>query len=136
SADGSLWIGTDNGQLLNARGDNHSTFELDMPITSLVDNQQHGLLIGGYQGVFALRGDEPLRIAELPVESTPESAIRAMAVGKDGAIWVSVNRAGLFVWSDQQWRRIEPVSKSEQQVMPVSASRDQAGKLWFGYRDN
>ena len=136
SGDGSLWIGSDNGQLMGLRGDSRSMFELDMPITTLVNSQQHGLLIGGYQGVFSLSDDGPVRIATLPVESAREAAVRAMAVGKNGDIWVSVNRAGLFVWADQQWRRTEPVSDSERQEMPVSASRDLAGRLWFGYRDN
>lgn len=136
SGDGSLWIGSGNGQLMSLRGDSHSTFELNMPITTLVNSQQHGLLIGGYQGIFSLSGDGPVRIATLPVESARKAAVRAMTVGKDGDIWVSINRAGLFVWADQQWRPIEPVSDSERQVMPVSASRDLAGKLWFGYRDN
>lgn len=134
--DGSLWVGTANGQLMRFRGNSQFTFELDMPISTLVNSDQRGLLVGGYRGVFSLSGEEPVRIAALPVESAPESAIRAMVAGKDGDIWVSVNRAGLFVWADQRWRRIEPVSDSERQVMPVSASRDQAGKLWFGYRDN
>ena len=136
AGDGSLWVGSDNGQLTGFRNDSHSTIELDMPINSLVNSQQHGLLIGGHQGVFALSGDEPVRVAELPVASTPESAIRAMAVGQNGDIWVSVNREGLFVWADQQWQPIDPFSDSERQVMPVSASRDPSGKLWFGYRDN
>ncbi|MGO2452807.1 MAG: sensor histidine kinase [Pseudomonas taetrolens] len=136
SGDGSLWIGSGNGQLMGFRGDSHSTFELDMPITTLVNSQQHGLLIGGYQGIFSLSDGGPVRIAALPVESAREAAVRAMTVGKNGDIWVSVNRAGLFVWADQQWRRIEPVSDSERQVMPVTASRDLVGTLWFGYRDN
>ncbi|WP_175540339.1 sensor histidine kinase [Halomonas sp. QHL1] len=134
--DGSLWVGSNNGQLTGFRNASHSTFELDMPINSLVNSQQHGLLIGGHQGVFSLSGDKLVRVAALPVESTPESAIRTMAVGKNGDIWVSVNREGLFVWADQQWHNIDPLSDSERQVMPVSASRDPSGKLWFGYRDN
>lgn len=136
SDDGSLWIGSGNGQLMNLRDDSRSTFELDMPITTLVNSQQHGLLIGGYQGIFSLSDDGPVRIAILPVETAREAAVRAMTVGKNGDIWVSINRAGLFVWADQQWRRVEPISDSERQVMPVTASRDLAGKLWFGYRDN
>lgn len=134
--DGSLWVGSENGQLLRLRGASRATFELEMPITTMVNSEQYGLLIGGYQGVFSLVDDEPVRIAALPVESAPESAIRAMTTGKDGAIWVSVNRAGLFVWADRQWRRTPPVSDSERQEMPVSASRDQTGTLWFGYREN
>ena len=134
--EGALWVGSDNGQLKGFQNASHSTLELDMPINSLVHSQQHGLLIGGHQGVFSLSGDEPVHVAELPVESTPESAIRAMAVGKNGDIWVSVNREGLFVWADQRWQYIDPFSDSERQIMPVSASRDPSGKLWFGYRDN
>lgn len=134
--DGSLWVGSNNGQLTGFRNASHYTIELDMPINSLVNSQQHGLLIGGHQGVFSLSDDEPVRVAALPVESTPESAVRTMVVGKNGDIWVSVNRAGLFVWADQQWQNIGPFSDSERQVMPVSASRDPSGKLWFGYRDN
>lgn len=133
---GSLWVGSDNGQLTGFRNASHSTFELDMPINSLVSSQQHGLLIGGHQGVFSLLGDELVRVAALPVETSPESAVRTMAVGQNGDIWVSVNREGLFVWADQQWQPISPFSDSERQVMPVSASRDPSGKLWFGYRDN
>jgi signal transduction histidine kinase/ligand-binding sensor domain-containing protein len=130
----SLWIGSDNGQL---RGySSQSVFELDMPITTLLNSQEHGLLIGGHRGIFSLVDDELVRIAALPIESAREAAVRAIVVGKDGDIWVSINRAGLFVWADQQWRRMEQVSDSERQVMPVTASRDLVGKLWFGYRDN
>lgn len=134
--DGLLWVGSDNGQLKGIRNTRHSTLEVDMPINSLVNSEQHGLLIGGHQGVFSLSDDELVRIAALPVQSTPESAIRTMAVEKNGDIWVSVNREGLFVWSNEQWQYIDPFSDSERQVMPVSASRDTSGKLWFGYRDN
>tara|TARA_R100001591_G_scaffold19480_7_gene26515 strand:- start:104339 stop:107281 length:2943 start_codon:yes stop_codon:yes gene_type:complete len=133
---GSLWIGSDNGQLGNIRENSPAIFELDMPITTLINSQEYGLLVGGHRGIFSLEDDELRHIAALPVESARESAVRAIAVGKNGDIWVSINRAGLFVWSDQKWRRIEPVSDSNRQVMPVTASRDLAGKLWFGYRDN
>lgn len=136
SGDGALWVGTDNGQLIGWRGDSHFTFELDMPITALVNSQHHGLLAGGYRGIFSLSEDGPVRIAPLPLVSAREAAVRAMAVDEDGAIWVSINRAGLYVWADQQWRRIEPVSNAERQVMPVTASLDLAGRPWFGYRDN
>ena len=136
SSSGSLWVGTDIGQLIGLRSDSRSTFELDMPITTLINSREHGLLIGGYRGIFSLSGDGPVRMAALPVESAREAAVRAMTVGKDGELWVSINRAGLFVWADQQWRRTEPVSDAERQVMPVTASRDLTGKLWFGYRDN
>lgn len=133
---GSLWIGNDNGQLRGFRDNSQSIFELDMPITTLINSKEHGLLIGGHRGIFSLAADRLQRIAALPIEAAHESAVRAMAVDRDGDIWVSINRAGLYVWADQQWRRIEPVSDSERQVMPVTASRDLAGTLWFGYRDN
>ena len=133
---GALWVGSATGQLMRLGGNSHAIFELEMPITTLINSEQYGLLSGGYQGIFSVSANGPERIAPLPVESTPESAIRAMAVGKNGDIWASVNRAGLFVWADQQWSRMEPVSDSDRQVMPVSASQDQAGNMWFGYRDN
>lgn len=133
---GSLWIGSDNGQLSGIRDNSQSNFKLDMPITTFINSQEHGLLIGGHRGIFSLADDGLQRIAALPIEAARESAVRAMVVGEDGDIWVSINRAGLFVWADQQWRHIEPVSDSERQIMPVTASRDLAGKLWFGYRDN
>lgn len=133
---GELWVGSSNGQLVRLWGNGHATFELGMPITTLINSEQYGLLSGGSQGIFSVSANGPERIAPFPVESNPVSAIRAMAVGKEGDIWASVNREGLFVWADQQWTRMEPVSDSDRQVMPVSASRDQAGNLWFGYRDN
>lgn len=134
--DGSLWVGSDNGQIMRVKGESRLTFEVEMPISALVNSDRHGLLIGGSQGVFSLSDGDPVRLASLPVKSSPESAVRAMTVDNNGHIWVSVNRAGLFVWADQRWRLIEPVSDSERQLMPVSASRDLEGKLWFGYRDN
>ncbi|MCO5786226.1 histidine kinase [Pseudomonas sp. G11-1] len=136
SDDGSLWIGADSGELVRLQNDRRYSFELDMPITTLVNSQQHGLLIGGHKGIFSLSDDGPVHIATLPVESPREAAVRAMTVGKNGDIWVSINRAGLFVWTDEQWRRVEPVSDAERQLMPVIASRDLTGTLWFGYRDN
>lgn len=133
---GALWVGSANGQLMRLKGNSRTTFELEMPITTLVNSAEHGLLSGGYRGIFSVSPDGPTRIAPFPIQATPESAIRAMAVGKHGEIWASVNRAGLFVWADQHWRRMEPISDSARQVMPVSASSDPTGKLWFGYRDN
>ncbi|UPH45014.1 sensor histidine kinase [Methylophaga pinxianii] len=133
---GSLWIGNDNGQLRGLGDSGQSIYELDMPITTLINSHEYGLLAGGHRGIFSLADDELERIAALPVESAHESAVRAIVVGKDGDIWVSINRAGLFVWAEQKWRRLEPVSDSRRQVMPVTASRDLTGKLWFGYRDN
>lgn len=135
SDDGALWIGADSGRLVRLQSGRRHSFELNMPITALV-NSQHGLLIGGHEGIFSLSDDGPVLIAALPVESPREAAVRAMTVGRNGDLWVSINRAGLFVWTDQQWRRVEPVSDAERQVMPVVASRDLTGTLWFGYRDN
>lgn len=134
--DGSLWIGSDTGQLMKLRDDKRRSYDLDMPITALTDSSHYGVLIGGYQGIFSVSDQGPVRIASLPVASAQEAAVRALVVGKQGEIWVSVNRAGLFVWAEQHWRRMEPVSDSERQVMPVTASRDLKGTLWFGYRDN
>lgn len=133
---GALWIGSDNGQLRAIRDKSSSVFELDMPITSLINSQEYGLLAGGHRGIFSVKDNELRQITALPVESARESAVRALAVGKNGDIWVSINRSGLFVWTDKKWRHVEPVSDSSRQVMPVTASRDLADTLWFGYRDN
>lgn len=134
--DDSLWVGTDSGQLIGSGGNGGASFELGMPITTLVNSEEHGLLVGGHRGIYSLSNEGLVCIATLPVETAREAAVRAIAVGLDGSIWVSVNRAGLFVWADQKWRRMEPVSDAERQAMPVTASRDPAGRLWFGYRDN
>lgn len=134
--DDSLWVGTDSGQLMSPGGDRGSSFELGMPITTLVDSEAHGLLVGGHRGIFSVSNEGLVHIARLPVETAREAAVRAITVGLDGSIWVSINRAGLFVWAGQKWRQMAPVSEAERQVMPVTASRDPDGRLWFGYRDN
>src|SRR5690606_31724474 len=60
----------------------------------------------------------------------------AMVVDRRGTLWGSINRVGLFAHDDDGWRFVPPHSDRTEQLMPVSASMDRSGRLWFGYRDN
>src|SRR3546814_15751338 len=59
-----------------------------------------------------------------------------MTLDQAGNLWVSINRKGLFVLRSGRWSMVAPPSADPSQLMPVTATTDPLGRLWFGYHNN
>jgi signal transduction histidine kinase/ligand-binding sensor domain-containing protein len=64
-----------------------------------------------------------------------DSPVQALARDSAGAMWVSVLRRGLFRMLDGAWSERGNLDGLPS-VAPVVATANEAGVLWFGYRDN
>lgn len=136
ASDGSLWAGTSNRPAMRIVGNRVDIMDMPAPVTSAMRDADGTIWMGGLNGIWRTQGDRQVRVAGLPAAATPGASVRAMARGPDGGLWVSINRLGLFELRDGIWRAMPPPSTRNSQVMPVTASTDPHGRLWFGYRDN
>ncbi|PAU75043.1 ligand-binding sensor domain-containing protein [Halomonas salipaludis] len=133
--DGSIWAGSGNLPAMRLKADHLDSLNAPPPVTSALTDGQGRIWMGGPNGIWRSRGDHLEKVTDLPSSALPDSAVRAMALGANGTLWVSINRQGLFSWREGSWTRVESPSLPSQ-IMPVSAAADDQGRLWFGYRDN
>jgi signal transduction histidine kinase/ligand-binding sensor domain-containing protein len=133
---GNVWAGTLNRHTMRHSRGAVSTLDVPPPITSAHGDENGTVWLGGPHGIWRSNGDSLIRVASLPKEADAESTVRAMVADRRGTLWVSINRLGLFTLHDDRWNRVPPHSDHPEQRMPVSASLDSDGRLWFGYRNN
>ena len=133
---GALWAGSSNLPVMRLDRDGLQHLPLQAPISAAARDSQGRAWLAGPQGVWRSVGKSLQKVAELPVEHSLDSAVRAMLVDRQGDLWLSVNRQGLFVLRDGRWQKLPPPSAEATQQMPVSAALAPDGSLWFGYRDN
>ncbi|WP_156152794.1 MULTISPECIES: sensor histidine kinase [Pseudomonas] len=136
ASDGALWAASNNQGVMRLHGGDLQRWPIPEPVTSLIAAADGAVWVGGPNGVWRGTPGGVERQAELPEQAPEDASIRAMAVGAEGALWVSINRLGLFVLRGGQWQAVPGVSEAPSQMMPVSAGSDEQGRLWFGYRDN
>lgn len=135
-ADGSLWAGTANTQSIRLDSSDLHMLDMPPPVSAAMTDRQGRVWMAGPNGIWRSNKTQLEKIATLPVEVPPDSSVRAMALDAHGALWVSINRMGLFIWRDGAWSKVPADSLQPSQTMPVSAATDVNGRLWFGYRDN
>lgn len=133
---GALWAGSSNLPVMRLDRDGLQHLPLQTPISATARDSQGRAWLAGPQGIWRSSGDSLQKVAELPVQRSLDSAVRAMLVDRHGALWLSLNRQGLFVLRDGRWHGLPPPSAKPAQQMPVSAALAPDGGRWFGYRDN
>ncbi|UCJ18596.1 histidine kinase [Pseudomonas sp. MM211] len=136
ATDGALWAASNNQGLMRLQGNDLQRWPIPEPVTSLIAAADGTVWIGGPHGVWRGTPAGIVLQAKLPEQAPADASIRAMAVGTDGSLWVSINRLGLFVLHGTNWQPVAGPSEAPSQLMPVSAGTDDQGRLWFGYRDN
>ncbi|WP_167235375.1 sensor histidine kinase [Massilia genomosp. 1] len=134
--DGSLWGGPSNRPAMRLMDGAIDVLDMPAPVSCAMRDLDGAIWMGGPSGIWRSRGARLEKFADLPPAALAESSVRAMARDAGGDLWVSFNRLGLFRLHDGVWIATPPPSPSANQRMPVSASADASGRLWFGYRDN
>lgn len=135
-AKGSVLAGTSNLPAMRLSRTGLTHLNVPAPIHSAVSDQRGNVWLAGSNGIWKVRDDKVDRLAALPTANDPDSAVRAMTLDQAGNLWVSINRAGLFVFRDGSWSKIASPNADPSQRMPVVASTAPDGRLWFGYRNN
>lgn len=135
-AAGSVWAGTSNLPAMRLSSTGLTTLDIPAPISNAFGDANGDIWMAGSNGIWRAQGDKIERVASLPTQDALDSAVRAMTLDQAGDLWVSINRKGLFVLRDGRWSIVAPPNADPSQLMPVSATTDPLGRLWFGYRNN
>ncbi|WP_083941431.1 sensor histidine kinase [Salinicola socius] len=135
-ASGMLWAGSSNRPLMHRFAGRWHTSDVPPPITSAFSDAKGDVWLGGPNGIWRAHRGVLRRVTALPPTAQAEASVRAMARDGDGALWVSINRSGLFRWYGEAWQLTSPPTTHPSQTMPVSATSDAQGRVWFGYRDD
>jgi len=132
---GSVWLGTErNGA---ARMDSRSgRIEWFRQAQGLAGVSPYGLALDHAHRIWAAT-EKGLFVAQLPekrfqrVEQVPAVNCWAVTEGPDGKI-LAGTRAGLFVLTGQEWRRISKADGLLDDIV-LSVAQDRAGDIWAGY---
>lgn len=134
--DGSLWAGTSNRPAMRLSDDRIDFLQMPAPVTCAMRDADGNIWMGGPHGIWRSEGKRLVHVTPLPAMALKDSSVRAMVRDATGDLWVSINRLGLFKLHAGHWVAVPPPSSIPSQMMPVSATADSYGRLWFGYRDN
>ncbi|MAM56498.1 MAG: histidine kinase [Salinicola sp.] len=135
-ASGVLWAGSSNRPVMRRSAGRWHTTDVAPPINNAFSDARGDVWLGGPNGIWRAHRGVLRRVTALPPTTQAEASVRAMARDGDGALWVSINRSGLFRWHGGAWQLTPPPTSRPSQTMPVSATRDTQGRVWFGYRDD
>lgn len=136
AATGTVWAGTSNLPAMRLNNTELTTLDIPAPISTAFADINGDIWMAGRNGIWRAQGDQIERVASLPTKEKIDSVVRAMTLDQSGNLWVSINRKGLFVLRDGRWSIVTPPNTDPSQSMPVTATTDKFGNLWFGYRNN
>lgn len=135
-SDGAVWGGGSGHGAMRLLDGRLIHSGMPAPVTCAMRDAAGHVWMAGPNGIWRSSGAHLVRVTGLPASAGADSSVRAMALDAAGDLWVSLNRLGLFKLHDGQWQPDPAPTAEDSQLMPVSASTDQQGRLWFGYRNN
>lgn len=102
------------------------------PLTSSYTDEEGTLWFAG-QNVWRFDGQ---RLIELSASNVVHGlGTQALVRGRDGSLWRSVVRGGVFRYSNGEWQRNGGLATLPQDPAIVMKG-DELGRLWFGYSNN
>ncbi|MBN8246524.1 MAG: carboxypeptidase regulatory-like domain-containing protein [Verrucomicrobia bacterium] len=124
-ADGSLWIGTDEG-IARWRQGNLETWSTARGIRCLKVDRAGRLWIGTDSGVLWLDGDQ-----FQPVPGSPGNRIASISEGPDGSVWLATGGDGIIRWSSREGFHRPATDRGvwEGWLTSILAARD--GTIWY-----
>lgn len=131
AADGSLWIGTDEG-VSHLQDGHFRSFRMKeglayISVRSMLEDRNHDLWIGTELGLSHLHGGQ--FVNDIPVQALQREKIWAIHQDASGSLWLGTRNNGLFRYRDG---RIAHISTAE--GLPTRSIyqilEDKAGHLW------
>lgn len=83
-------------------------------------------------GILRLQAGHQQRIAWPKAVHLAQNYSWPMAMDRSGALWVSIDLAGIFRWDGSSWTHFN-TPPDFANLVPLSASTDSIGRIWFGY---
>lgn len=134
AADGQgVWAGSANRPLMALGEQVTELAGIQGRMTAALRDLQGEVWLAGEGGLWRGRGGRFEKVP-LPAE-VAESPVQALMRDRDGALWASVARKGLYRLQGSQWARVDPPLSLAGQY-PLTMALDGQGRLWQGYTDN
>ncbi|HEY0332561.1 MAG TPA: two-component regulator propeller domain-containing protein [Stenotrophomonas sp.] len=132
---GVLLAGSRNHPLMHLQGDRQLSFlDLAPPITAAHRDREGVAWLGGPGGLWKLQDGHLEEVTALPVSGY--SGVQAIARGKDGGLWVSLNTPGLWHLSGEHWQHLMDPEDMPSGSSPLSLLSAADGRLWMGFARN
>jgi diguanylate cyclase (GGDEF)-like protein len=131
--DGSLWVGSEDAGLARVRDGAVTRFTTRDGLSSnqvkaLVESPDGSLWIGGNEGIDRFRDG---RITRAAVPELAGLRINALALDREGSLWIASDRGGLRVVRNGRLSVVPGTGKrAGEQLNSVRVARD--GAVWFG----
>lgn len=133
---GNLWAASSNLPLMRLDAQGLHKLPLRTPISAISKDPGGSVWLAGSEGIWRSTGEQVEKVSVLPVERDLDSSVRTLLIDDQGALWLSLNRQGLYVLRDGDWQQLPAPSDDPAQLMPVSSALAPDGRRWFGYRNN
>ena len=132
AADGDrLLVGTRNQPLQRVTATTREPLALSTTITAIQRDASGGLWLAGPDGVWKAEGTQFHRITDLPVPT--RSGVQAMAITRDGALWLSLNTPGLHRYQQGRWTQVQDRAGLPAGDSPLVMHVDTRNRLWLGF---
>ncbi|MFY0570146.1 two-component regulator propeller domain-containing protein [Archangium lansingense] len=129
-----LLTGSRNNPLMRLQGHRLSFLELAPPITAAHRDKDGVIWLGGPNGLWKLQGGRLTEITALPIDKY--SGVQAIAKGRDGALWVSLNTPGVWRLSEDRWQHFQDLEGMPEGSSPLTLLCASDGTLWMGFARN
>lgn len=127
-----VWVGTKNRPLTRLEAIGETLASLRQPITA-ASRDGGGTWLAGPNGLWRLHDGVPEPFATLPYADY--SGVQAVVGDGTGGVWVSINRPGLFHFTEGGWEH-DPLPAFPNDPSPLVLARDRRGRLWMGFARN
>lgn len=131
--DGTIWAGTARGGVSRIVGATVTTYTTahgalaSNDVLALTRHPDGTVLVATGSGISSFRDGASTRI-DLPL--SPDSVIQALAVARDGSLWIGTSNDGLFLRQQGTLRHLPLEDDPATNISALSIDRD--GALWVG----
>lgn len=131
---GTLLTGSRNKPLMRLQGQRMSALDLEPPITAAHRDGDGAVWLGGPEGLWKLQDGRLTKMTPLPTRKY--SGVQAIAKGRDGALWVSLNTPGVYRLFEGQWQHFQDLPGMPEGSSPLTLLSASDGTLWMGFARN
>lgn len=127
-----VWVGTKSRPLSRVEATGIESVGLTEAITA-ASRDADGVWLGGPGGLWRLHDGQPEPFAALPYPDY--SGVQAVVGDGKGGAWVSVNRPGIFHFTEGGWEH-DPLPAVAVDSAPLVLVNDRHERLWMGFARN